>query len=35
MERTGKDGKRMVAYSTGKVEEIDEAQYQKIRFTKP
>jgi hypothetical protein len=32
VERTGKNGKRLVAYSTGKVEEIDEATYQKVRF---
>ena len=34
VERVGKGGKRMVAYSMGKVEEIDDAKYQKIRFTK-
>ena len=34
VERAGKNGKRMVAYSTGKVDEIDDAQYQMIRFTK-
>ena len=33
VERVGKDGKRFVAYFTGKVEEIDDAQYQKVRFT--
>jgi hypothetical protein len=32
-ERVGKGGRRFVAYSTGKVEEIDETQYQKVRFT--
>ena len=32
-ERTGRNGKRMVAYSTGRVDEIDDAEYQKIRFT--
>jgi hypothetical protein len=35
VERTGVGGKRFVAYSTGKVEEIDDAKYQKVRFTKP
>jgi hypothetical protein len=34
VERVGKDGKRMVAYSTLQVEEIDDAQYQKVRFSK-
>jgi hypothetical protein len=34
VEKVGKDGKRMVAYSMGKVDEIDDAQYQKVRFTK-
>ena len=33
-EKVGKGGKRMVAYSTGQVDEVDEAQYQKVRFTK-
>jgi hypothetical protein len=33
MERVGKNGMRLVAYSTAKVEEIDDAQYQKVRFT--
>jgi hypothetical protein len=33
-EKVGKGGKRMVAYSTGKVEEVDEARYEKIRFAK-
>lgn len=32
MERTGKNGKRMVAYSIGKVDEVDETEYQRIRF---
>lgn len=35
IEHTGKNGKRLVAYSIGKVEEIDEATYQKVRFTNP
>jgi hypothetical protein len=33
-EKVGKGGKRMVAYSTGQVDEVDEAQYQTVRFTK-
>ena len=34
VERVGAGGKRFVAYSTGQVEEIDEAGYQKIRFSR-
>jgi hypothetical protein len=34
VEKVGKNGKRMVAYSTGRVDEIDDVQYQKVRFTK-
>ena len=33
-EATGHNGKRFVAYSTGEVEEVDEAKYQKVRFVR-
>jgi hypothetical protein len=32
-EKQGVAGKRYVAYTTGEIEEVDEAKFQKIRFT--